>query len=91
MPRLVSSACPWPARRFKRTVFGVSYLTCPLWLLRTRAQGCGGEGSYTGCVGDGTSQAPYTTNPPPPGSLPAAKSNSMAVTSLDGPKLLGRA
>lgn len=55
--RLVSSACPWPARRFKRTVFGVSHLTCPLWLLRTRAQGCGGEGSLMGCVGDGTSQA----------------------------------
>lgn len=41
MLRLVSSACPWPAWRFKRTVFGVSHLTCPLWLLRTRAQGCG--------------------------------------------------
>lgn len=54
-PRLVSSACLWSARRFKRTVFGVSHLTCPLWLLRTRAQGCRGEGSYMGSIGVGAS------------------------------------
>lgn len=53
-PRLVSSACLWSARRFKRTVFGVSHWTCPHWLLRTRSQGCRGEGSM-GCVGVGAS------------------------------------